>query len=582
MGAQQARQQLLQLAGEAQAAWRAAGAASTGWQQFECCLYSLNLVWPRQRAQQPQAEAAEEVRQAAAVVAAALQTAAPKLAGTALTLLGGMAEQLVLLLPPAAVQHYARHEHGDVALSRLLSLLLQLLQQPDGKLSRNAATCCHRLTGCRPLAEALAAQHPGWGDALCRCLAAGAGLQQLTQGEELSTGQLLLVSICRLAVAAPQGEAGGSAAAAPSQSLASGCGGGPLPGQLLGQVGAAAEAALQAAGQAPPGSEQQLRALCQAVAQIQAVGLALKAVVGGTGDRLPALLSQLDGMLQHAAAAAGLDGQQHQHGQQAALQQAVCTVAAAVAASPAARAGLELLLGFAATPQHPAVLHTLSRFVCGAGRGGNGLQHLPAAASASLQAAAARLATDADPVWQVAALSLGKACLQHLPEVAAEPAALQALLACLEQGMGSYHREVCEATLPCAEAMLCIGCPRQQGRPCSDSSVVVGGGAATHSLGAALQLQQQVDADGLGAALVLGLLLAAAGSMPPYMMVPVADALFRCWRAAGDARCACGGTHDKGPGGGTGWLGACRWHAALLGTARPSAPLGKPLPLAPC
>lgn len=554
LGPQRARQQLLQLARQAQAAWHAAGGAGTGWQQLECCLYALNLVWSRQRDEAQEGQAAEQVQQAAEAVAAALQPAVPKLAGTALTLLGGMPEQLLLLLPlppPAPGRLDGRKQQGDATLSQLLCLLLQLLQQSaDKKLSRNAATCCHRLTGCRPLAAALATRHPGWGDELCRCFAAGGGMQQQAHGEDLSTGQFLLVSVCHLAAAsAASGKAGGRGGADCSgASQQAGSSGDSLLRQLLGQVGAAAEAALHAAGQAPPGSSQQQRALNQAVAQVETVAVALEAVAGGMADQLPDLLAWLEGVLHLAVAAAGGDlrGQQRgqeQCGQQPALQEAVCKVAAALAASPAAAHGLELLLGFTARPQHPAVLHTLGQFVCISGGSRVGLEPLPAAVSASLQAAASRLAVDAEPAWQVAALSLGQACLQHLPGVAADAAVLQALLACLEQGMASYHREVCEAALPCAEALLCISCRQQRPLPCCSNNGSGGGGGshvATDASAAVSHLQQQLDTGGLGPGLVLGLLLAAAGGMPPYMMVHVADALYRCWRAAGDARCARG------------------------------------------
>ncbi|KAL4442927.1 hypothetical protein ABPG77_008418 [Micractinium sp. CCAP 211/92] len=546
LGPQRARQQLLQLARQAQAAWHAVGGAGTGWQQLECCLYALNLVWSRQRDESQAGQAAEQVQQAAEAVAAALQPAVPKLAGTALTLLGGMAEQLLLLLP-ALGQSESGKQQGDAILSQLLCLLLQLLQQSaDKKLSRNAATCCHRLAGCRPLAAALATRHPGWGDELCRCFAAGGGMQQQAQGEDLSTSQFLLVSVCRLAAAsATSGEAGGTAEADCSgRSQQAGSSGGSLLRQLLGHVGAAAEAALHAAGQAPPGSAQQQRALGQAVAQVETVAVALEAVAGGMAHQLPDLLAWLEGVLHLAVAAAGGDprGQQRGQercGQQPALQEAVCKVAGAMAASPAAGQGLELLLGFTARPQHPAVLHTLRRFVCSSGGSRVGLEPLPAAVSTSLQAAASWLAVDAEPAWQVAALSLGQACLQHLPGVAADAAVLQALLACLEQGMASYHREVCEAVLPCAEALLCIGCRQQRPLPCCSNNGSGGGGGshvATDASAAVSHLQQQLDTGGLGPGLVLGLLLAAAGGMPPYMMVLVADALYRCWRAAGDAR----------------------------------------------
>ncbi|PRW55895.1 Nuclear transport regulator (ISS) [Chlorella sorokiniana] len=163
LGVPAARQQLLQLAQQAQAAWQAGG----GWQECECALYALNLVWGKQRSAQPDGSAATEAQQAAAMVAAALQPGVPKLAGTALTLLGGMAEQLPLLEGTEQRQQQQHPQQQQPLLPQLLSLLVQLLQQSaDDKLSRNAATCCSRLAAHRPLAALLRLDAGGLGRAV--------------------------------------------------------------------------------------------------------------------------------------------------------------------------------------------------------------------------------------------------------------------------------------------------------------------------------------------------------------------------------------------------------------------------------
>jgi hypothetical protein len=548
-GPQQIRQQLLQLAADAQAEWQGAGSSgSSGWQQYECCLFALNLVWARQRSQQGEEEAAAEVRRAAAVVAAALQPAAPKLAGTALTLLGGMAEQLPLLLadqPPQEQQQLVERqqlvEQQQQPLQHLLALLLQLVQQPgDTRLSRNAATCCWRLAGSRPLAAALAAHFSSWGDALCHCFVATGGMQQRARvGEDLTTAQFLLVSICHLATAAAAASAEGSATAEAANGLLQ---------QLVSQPAGAADAALAAAA-AAGGEQQQQQHLEQAALQVDTIAVALEAVAasaagdsssgrdsqaGSLRQQLPCLLASLSSVLHRAAAVAAAAGPACA-AQQAALLQAVCRVAAAVAGTPPADVALDLLQPLVAAPQHPRVLQTLAELAArspasesSSSSNSGSLQRLQAAVSGSIQAAAAQHSSDCD--WQPALLALGEACLQRLPAVAADPATLDSLLSTAQHSMRSYHRAACEQVVQFSEALCCIGCQRRR-------AGVAPASAADPAAALHLQhLQRRLDGGGLGAALLLGLLLAAAGAMPPYMMVQIADALHRTWQAIGSDR----------------------------------------------
>ena len=550
LGPRQTRQQLLQLAGEA----AVAGAPL----QQECCLYAANLIWGRQRS--PEAhEAAEEVRQAAAAVAAALRPATPKLAGTALTLLGGMAEQLPALVQrEAAVKGPNGRQQGSGLLARLLEVLLQLVQLPsDEKLSRNAATCCYRLTGSRQLAAALAAQHPGWGEALCGCFAAAGGMHQRPQeGEDLSTAQFLLVTICRLSAAAV-GKAGG---APHSQQCAA------LLRQLLGQMAAAADAALDAAAAAPPGGAQHQRQLEQAALQVESIAVAIEAVANSCssaaqGDQggaaglqyLPVLLTSIEGVLRRVAVAGCAAQQvpdpgrgQPRQPQQHLLLQATCHLAAAVAPTPAAGTGLDLLHPLVAAPQHPCVLQTLaqlasSRLGGGSSSSGSGpSQQLQAAARSSLQAAAVEHGSDPD--WQPAILALGESCVRWVPAVAADGATLDALLCTAQHSMRSFHREACERAVQFAEALCCVGCPPRHSRadgasaaPSPPHATQPPAAAAAAAAAAHQHLRRCLDA-GLGSQLVLGLLLAASGTMPAYMMAPVAEVLHRTWQAVGTDR----------------------------------------------
>lgn len=67
-----------------------------------------------------------------------------KLAGTALTLLGGLAAWL------------PRH---PATVPAVLSATAAALQSPNDKLSRNAATCIQRLSGCDELAVLITRSH---------------------------------------------------------------------------------------------------------------------------------------------------------------------------------------------------------------------------------------------------------------------------------------------------------------------------------------------------------------------------------------------------------------------------------------
>ncbi|KAF5839630.1 hypothetical protein DUNSADRAFT_286, partial [Dunaliella salina] len=135
-----------------------------------------------------------------------------KLAGTALTILGGLA------------QWYLGHPD---ALSSVLTVLSSVMQSPDPKLSRNGATTVYRLCQHPGLANHLLATHRSWVDSLLQLYQAHGGVQRrIGHGDDLSTEELMLASLCRLAVL--------PAATAPSCS--------PLGASQVGGTGGAAGA----------------------------------------------------------------------------------------------------------------------------------------------------------------------------------------------------------------------------------------------------------------------------------------------------------------------------------------------------
>lgn len=91
-----------------------------------------------------------------------------KLAGTALTLLGGLPLFLV---------------RDSASLSLVLNSAITALRSPDDKLARNAATCVQRLTACEELAAMLFAAQP-------------AAVQQLLQEYQRRGGLPVTLSKC--------------------------------------------------------------------------------------------------------------------------------------------------------------------------------------------------------------------------------------------------------------------------------------------------------------------------------------------------------------------------------------------------
>lgn len=171
----------------------AAPAGSYAWLPLESGIYAANVVLGRRSGD----VASEQVGQLVALAAAAVSQpgSSPKLAGTALTLLGGLAGW------------YPGHAG---ALPGVLAAVLCALRAPDEKLSRNGATCVQRLCAEEDLCRLVCAQHAGWVGSLLQLYQSKGGmpLRSAQPREDAPTEELLLLSLCCLAGAAAS--AGGS------------------------------------------------------------------------------------------------------------------------------------------------------------------------------------------------------------------------------------------------------------------------------------------------------------------------------------------------------------------------------------
>lgn len=579
LGTASAVEHLLGEAAAACSAWQAGGDPSRSWHHLECCLYALNLVLPRHAAQQAQhsQQAAQQAQRAVSLCLAALAPPAPKLAGTALTLVGGLAEALATLEASgnaSTVSVRSSNSSGDGGsssssslLEQLLAALLSLLESSDEKLARNAATTAHRLSSNTRLAALLAARHAAWAAGLAHAYARRGGLQQAAGGgDELSTEEFLLRALCALARAAQQAGQQGSQGAA-----------GLLPGlplQLVCQSAGEAVAALAALQPQLPASDHRAEAEPQPLAaaaqrcslQLEALALVLELGVplgataaAGSAGEVEQLCVEVCGLLQGPLQLLALAPQLQQVQLQAQpassefdpLLRAGCRVVAAAAAAvrrpSVLQPAVRLLQPLVAAPPQPCVLEALQALVescaaaegcytaavaapacaggCAALAGGAGSAapcsglcselarqeqaavvqlrlDLDAAVASALQRSAAHVG---DPDWTAVALRLGAAAARAR---LCSSGLMQQQLASLQQAEACcYHREVCEAGLGLAEA-LC-------GSP----------------------MLTEAHAGHAAAGVVLWLLLAASGTMPPFMVSPIAECLHRVWSSAGSDRC---------------------------------------------
>jgi hypothetical protein len=136
------------------------------WSGLESVLYAANIVLGKSSI----GPGDEEYVQMLSQLATATVTyphGSLKLAGTALTLVGGLG--LWFGSRPAA-------------LPALLEAVAAALKSPDEKLSRNAATCLQRLTGCDELSALLVQQQPAWVNGLLKEYQQRGGLQTQAGG----------------------------------------------------------------------------------------------------------------------------------------------------------------------------------------------------------------------------------------------------------------------------------------------------------------------------------------------------------------------------------------------------------------
>ncbi|WIA20848.1 hypothetical protein OEZ85_005198 [Tetradesmus obliquus] len=156
------------------------GCVAGDWLPLESGLYAANVVLGKQRGEAAVPRVQQLVQYAAAAVSH--PGGSLKLAGTALTLLGGLAAWLA--------------EHPQ-SLPLVLPAVVAALHSPDEKLSRNAATCAQRLASCDGLAAQLAHGQPQFVSQLLREYQRGGGLAtraDAAQGDDKPTEELLLLA----------------------------------------------------------------------------------------------------------------------------------------------------------------------------------------------------------------------------------------------------------------------------------------------------------------------------------------------------------------------------------------------------
>ncbi|GFH12085.1 uncharacterized protein HaLaN_07713, partial [Haematococcus lacustris] len=182
-----------------QSAWQQHQAAAStcpgepSWMHLECALYAATVILGQSGSGARGSSAADPAPVAQLLdvaLACVAQHAAPssssKLVGTALTLLGGLAQWLV---------------DNSEPLPALLLGLSSALQSQTESLARNAATTVYRLCQHNGLAQLLLIQHRAWVEGLLQLYQASGGVRRrLGQGEDLPTEELLLAALCRLAV----------------------------------------------------------------------------------------------------------------------------------------------------------------------------------------------------------------------------------------------------------------------------------------------------------------------------------------------------------------------------------------------
>lgn len=139
--------ELLQAGEEALIAWRDAERPSAAWHPLEACLYALNLL-------RNEPEPGKMTR-LLSLSTASLAPQAPKLAGTALTAIGGAAPALGALFQAGTI-----HPECFEAFKMATAQIVGLHTADDPKLVRNAATTLYRISEQQVLATAICTAMP--------------------------------------------------------------------------------------------------------------------------------------------------------------------------------------------------------------------------------------------------------------------------------------------------------------------------------------------------------------------------------------------------------------------------------------
>ncbi|KAG1662559.1 hypothetical protein FOA52_003938 [Chlamydomonas sp. UWO 241] len=502
--------------------------AAFRWPRLECALYAANVVSGSiptggTGASRPDVAASLHQLIDACTAGAAHPAGSSKLAGTALTLLGGLAPWLasqVLLLSSVTVPSTAPASSdamsgtsgaADAAaaataaattarMPAILHVVQGCLQASDRPLSRNAATCLQRLCAQDALAHHLLAAHTDWVESLVGVYQERGGMQSCSgPDEDASTEELLLVTLCRLAASLLPVSSLAASAPVPTSALLLHL---ATPGvhtlaRSLGEVRASCEAAA-AAGQAAVFDLSCSIALSQACASLEV----LATIVGSCR----VLSSSLSAELVACVGSSELAGE-------------MCAFM-----GTSMRTLLSTSLAAAPGRDAPAALTTLAEPLSWALSLAEGL---PVFGLSKQQPAELLFAAmEVNPQLQANARAIA---------AAAGGRTLALLVAATRAACCSDDTEQCKAALDWAQALLTApfdarGAAHAHARMHEESP-----GAAAAEDAAAAQLRAMLDG-GAAAAVLQALLLAVAGTMPSALTLPASSTLHSVWRGVGDAR----------------------------------------------
>jgi len=146
----------------------------------------------------------------------------------------------------------------------------------------------------------------------------------------------------------------------------------------------------------------------------------------------------------------------------------------------------------------------------------------------------------ADPALTVAALQLAGSALRVTPQALVSGGVLELLMPATRVALHTQHLEQCSAALlwvqqlataPFLEPLGDASAPAMQ--PPQWGAVVWRQQEAARRWAALSQIRAKLESGGEGAQIVLALLLAASGQMPPDVILAVSTCLHSIWRAAG-------------------------------------------------